>query len=128
DQQVRISVAVGDVQNLHGSGVVGVGVPPVRQICANHFADGCNFVGHGHSVAVAFRQEQVAVGVYAAAESEIGAGEKTKIRLREDAKLEDGNTHRFDVALKLHFRTTDGASGDGQGIGSQQADEALVGA
>jgi hypothetical protein len=48
--------------------------------------------------------------------------------LREDAELEDGNTHRFDVAPELHLRTGDGASGDGQGIGRQQADEALVGA
>ena len=67
--------------------------------------------------AAALGQEQVAVGMDAATEAEVRAGEEAQVDFREHPELEHRNRHRLHGAAQVHFAAGRGLGGDVDLIG-----------
>ena len=76
---------------------------PVGQVGPDDFADRRDDVAHGERGGPVLRQVDVLVGVDAAAEVEVGAGEEAQVVLRVDAELEHRHGHRLHLATHPHL-------------------------
>jgi len=93
--------------------VITGGRPAVFEVRRNDFARGGNLLLERHRGAVAFREPEIAVGMDAAAEIEIGAGKKREVGLRKNSELKDGNTDGLHAALELNLGAVHRMRGDG---------------
>ncbi len=76
---------------------------PFCSRCRTTSLTAVTFLVERQRVAVAFRQEQVAVRVHAAAEVEVRAGEERQVDVREHAELKHRNRHGLEIARQVHL-------------------------
>ena len=75
----------------------------VRQLVAHHVSRGAYRAVEFQRGAGAFRQEKVAVGLHSSREIKVRSRKITKIALRENAKLKNGNLRHFHVSNQARF-------------------------
>ncbi len=99
----------------------------VLQVRPDDLTDGSDAIGQRQGRGPVLLQEEVRVGVDAAAEIEVGTREERQVVLREDAELEDRDADGLHLTTHPHLAARDGSRGDGDFVRRDQTNQTLIG-